>query len=74
MPMASRSLLALLLFASSCVADVKFTTPAAGADIAAGTINVEWEDSGIAPALSSLTGYILSLMVGGNEDGDMVRI
>ena len=55
-------------------ADVEFTSPAAGASIAAGTIDVQWEESGIAPPIQDLTGYTLVLMVGGNEDGDMLAL
>lgn len=55
-------------------ADVQFTSPAAGAQIAAGTINVEWRESKIAPSIQDLTAYTLVLMVGGNEDGNMLAL
>ncbi|KAK4544049.1 hypothetical protein LTR36_004547 [Oleoguttula mirabilis] len=44
----------------------KFTTPAAGASVAAGTISVAWENSG-SPAISTLSTYTLTLIVGGND-------
>ena len=48
-------------------ADVKFTSPAAGATFPAGSqITVTWADSGVAPPLSSLSGYSILLMVGGD--------
>jgi hypothetical protein len=65
-------LVLLCSFASLCQADVRFTEPSAGANLTAGQIDVRWEDSGIDPPISELTQYTLSLMVGGNEDADMV--
>lgn len=62
----------MLCLASFACADVKFTQPEAGANLTAGLIEVEWEDSGISPPISELTQYTLSLMVGGNDDADMV--
>ena len=50
------------------LADVQFTSPAAGASVASGTISVEWKDSGVAPPISGLAGYQLFLMAGGNDD------
>ena len=50
-------------------ADVQFTSPAAGASIAAGAITVSWTDSGDAPSISQLLSYTLTLMVGGADDG-----
>ncbi|KAK5133792.1 hypothetical protein LTR08_007221 [Meristemomyces frigidus] len=49
------------------LADVEFTSPAAGASVAVGTISVAWKDSGVAPALSTFTSYTLTLIVGGND-------
>ncbi|KAK4960127.1 Cell wall synthesis protein kre9 precursor [Elasticomyces elasticus] len=49
------------------LADVEVTTPAAGGQIPVGTLNIEWQDSGVAPALSALTSYTIQLVVGGNE-------
>ena len=60
------------LFTSLTLADVKFTAPAAGANITAGQIDVQWEESNINPLISELTQYTLSLMVGGNDLNDMV--
>jgi len=54
-------------------ADVLFTSPRAGEKVRVGTIDVRWKDSGIAPSLSQLTSYSLALLVGGNENEDMVR-
>ena len=49
-------------------ADVKFTSPAAGASIPAGAITVQWTESGDAPSISQLSSYTLTLMIGGNVD------
>ncbi|GAB7323997.1 hypothetical protein MBLNU13_g07401t1 [Cladosporium sp. NU13] len=59
------------VFTSLTLADVEFTVPAAGANITAGQIDVQWEESGIKPLISELTQYTLSLMVGGNDLNDM---
>lgn len=64
--------LILSLAPLAVVADVEFTSPAAAANVAVGTIQVQWKDSGIAPAIADLTAYTLVLMVGGNDDADMV--
>ncbi|TKA35090.1 hypothetical protein B0A54_14599 [Friedmanniomyces endolithicus] len=49
------------------LADVLVTSPAAGAQLPFGNIQVTWKDSGVAPALSALTTYTLQLVVGGQE-------
>jgi hypothetical protein len=69
---ATVALVLICSFASISQADVRFTEPSAGANLAAGQIDVRWEDSGISPPISELTQYTLSLMVGGNDDADMV--
>lgn len=72
---AMSTLLCLVLtFASFALADVRFVKPEAGGNLKAGLIDVQWEDSGISPPISELTQYTLSLMVGGNEDDEMVGI
>lgn len=55
-------------------ADVQFTSPAAGAQVPAGTINVQWKDSGVSPSIQDLTAYTLVLMVGGNEASNMLAL
>lgn len=65
--------LVVAVFASLTLADVEFTEPAAGANLTAGQIDVQWKDSGITPPISELTQYTLSLMVGGNDLDDMVN-
>lgn len=67
------TLVSAVLLPVDVLADVKFTAPAAGANVAVGTIDVQWEDSGISPPLSSLTAYSLLLVTGGNADDQMVR-
>lgn len=63
------SLLAIIL---PCVhGDVEFTSPAAGANVEVGTIDVQWQDSGTDPSILDLTAYTLSLMVGGNQNKTM---
>ncbi|KAK0363952.1 Cell wall synthesis protein kre9 precursor [Friedmanniomyces endolithicus] len=49
------------------LADVLVTSPAAGAQLPFGNIQVTWKDSGVAPALSALTTYTIQLVVGGQE-------
>ena len=66
--------LILSLAPLAVVADVQFTSPSAGASVPAGTINLQWKDNGIAPAIADLTAYTLVLMVGGNDDADMVKL
>lgn len=64
----------MLSFTSFAWADVKFLQPEAGGNLKAGLIDVKWEDSGVSPPISELTQYTLSLMVGGNEDSEMVGL
>jgi hypothetical protein len=66
--------LVVTVFASLTLADVEFTEPAAGANLTAGQIDVQWKESGISPLISELTQYTLSLMVGGNDLDDMVSL
>lgn len=67
-------LTALSALAALVVADVEFTTPAAGAILTAGsTISIKWDDSGDAPKISALTSYQLFLCAGGNDDASYVR-
>lgn len=62
------------VFTSLTLADVEFTEPAAGANLTAGQIDVQWKESGVSPLISELTQYTLSLMVGGNDLDDMVSL
>jgi hypothetical protein len=66
--------LILSLAPLAVVADVEFTSPAAGASVPVGTIDVAWKESGIAPSIKDLTAYTLVLMVGGNEDGNQLAL
>lgn len=67
--MRSQLLTLLAALAPLAFADVEFITPAAGASIAAGTMTVTWQDSGVTPPLSELTLTDLQLLVGGNNAG-----
>ncbi|KAF3037650.1 hypothetical protein E8E12_006002 [Didymella heteroderae] len=50
-------------------AGIKFTSPAAGDKLTAGTaIEVEWEEGGSGPSISDLTTYQLILVGGGQKD------
>ncbi|MCJ1420291.1 hypothetical protein MMC32_006648 [Xylographa parallela] len=61
------ALLALVL--PFVIADVEFLTPAPGTSEPAGsTITATWQDTKNAPLLTSLGGYTILLMVGGNTD------
>ncbi|KAK4499472.1 hypothetical protein PRZ48_009987 [Zasmidium cellare] len=68
-----------LLFAATLApavvdAAVKFTTPAAGANVDPTAISVAWEDDSESPSIDELTSYTLQLMVGGNDDSDMTPV
>ena len=66
-------LLATLL--PAVFADVQFTSPAAGATIAAGKpITVGWKDSGDGVALTDLSTYTLFLCAGGNDAASFVSL
>ncbi|TKA81823.1 hypothetical protein B0A49_00587 [Cryomyces minteri] len=57
------------------LADVQFTSPAAGATLpGGGAISVAWKDSGSAPALSALTSYQLFLCAGGNDGTNYIQL
>ena len=56
------------------LADVQFASPAGNAHVEVPNIGVTWRESGKAPSISDLTTYTLSLMVGGNEEDNMVRL
>lgn len=64
----SALLTTLLALSPLALADVKITSPAAGAAIPAGQVTITWEDSGVAPSLDQLSTYTIQLMVGGNDD------
>jgi len=50
-------------------AGIKFTSPAAGAKLKAGTaIEIEWEEGGTGPKISELLTYQLILVGGGQKD------
>ncbi|KAF1987450.1 hypothetical protein K402DRAFT_392712 [Aulographum hederae CBS 113979] len=65
--------LRLLTLLAACapfvLADVKFTTPRAGASIPVGTLAIAWAEGSAEPPLSDLTTYSLFLCAGGNEEG-----
>lgn len=66
-----RSLHVLLVIACSpfTLADVEFTSPAPGDEVAGGTtLRVQWKDSGDAPSLADLKSYKLFLCAGGNAN------
>jgi hypothetical protein len=63
----------LLAILVPCVfADVKFTSPAAGATVSGPTISIEWEESGDAPKIADLASYQLFLCAGGNDQSSFV--
>ncbi|KAF4552856.1 putative cell wall synthesis protein KRE9 [Elsinoe fawcettii] len=56
-------------------ADVRFTSPAAGASLpGGGSIAVQWTDSGSGPALTTFASYQLFLMAGGNDGPSMIQL
>ena len=54
------------------LADVEFTSPAAGVTLTGPTLSIKWKDSGSSPAISDLVSYQLFLCAGGNEDSNYV--
>ncbi|KAK3691206.1 Cell wall synthesis protein kre9 precursor [Vermiconidia calcicola] len=60
----------LLTLPQTVRGDVEFTSPAAGAKVDVGTIDVQWKESGVSPPIVDLTVYTLVLLVGGNNDGN----
>ena len=74
----TRLLLPLTAFAALAPlvsAGIKFTSPAAGDKLTAGTaIEVEWEEGGDGPKISDLTTYQLILVGGGQEDKEQQTI
>lgn len=65
------SILASLL--PLALADVKFTIPAPGAQVAEGLISVAWEEGSGQTTLAQLAGYTLYLVAGGATDATTVR-
>jgi len=56
---------------AALAAGIKFTKPAAGTTLKAGTaIEVEWQDGGDGPKISDLTTYQLILVAGGQKDAE----
>lgn len=71
----SDTLVFLLATVPSVLADVKFTSPAAGASVQGGTtFTVTWTDSGTAPSLSDLTAYQLFLFSGSNAQPQQLTL
>lgn len=58
----------VFLAAGVVLADVKLTSPAAGASVVAGTISLQWQDSGALPALSSIATADIVLCTGTNSN------
>ncbi|KAI5200930.1 hypothetical protein E4T39_05491 [Aureobasidium subglaciale] len=57
----------LATLAATAVADVKFTSPAAGKQLAGGTtITITWVDDGTTPTIDQFSTYQLNLMAGGS--------
>ncbi|KAI4230414.1 MAG: hypothetical protein L6R36_000043 [Xanthoria steineri] len=57
------------------LADVQFTSPAAGATLAAASpIAIKWKDSGDGTALTDLTTYTLFLCAGGNDAASFIQL
>ncbi|KAL8690793.1 MAG: hypothetical protein Q9218_003842 [Villophora microphyllina] len=72
--MLTRSLLFTTLLPLA-LADVQFTSPAAGATLQAGKpITAKWQDSGDGTALTDLTTYTLFLCAGGNDAASIIQL
>ncbi|KAG9664234.1 cell wall biosynthesis protein, partial [Aureobasidium melanogenum] len=62
-------LTALAALAATAVADVKFTSPVAGQQIAGGTaVTFTWTDDGTAPTIDQFATYTLNIIAGGNTE------
>jgi hypothetical protein len=71
----AEALVFLLGSVSSVLADVKFTSPAAGTSVPGGTsFSITWTDSGTAPSLSDLTSYQLFLFTGSNAQPQQLTL
>lgn len=62
----SQALCMLVAASPLAFADVKFSSPAASASLAGGSLSITWADSGDAPALADLSTYSIILMTGAN--------
>ncbi|GAB7364780.1 hypothetical protein MBLNU230_g5578t1 [Neophaeotheca triangularis] len=62
--------LSLFSLTSLVSAFPRITSPAPGGRVAAGPIDVEWEDNGDTPRLADLGDYTWHLIVGGNEGAE----
>jgi hypothetical protein len=67
------SLLFLVIFSASALADVEFTVPGAGSTIEGDSLTISWQESGIPPPISDFSTYAMNLCAGGNEVDDFVR-
>lgn len=57
----------LATLAATALADVKFSSPAAGAQVVGGsTMKITWTDDGTSPTIDQFKSYTLNLMAGGN--------
>ncbi|KAL8672082.1 MAG: hypothetical protein Q9168_003442 [Polycauliona sp. 1 TL-2023] len=66
--------LLLVTLLPAALADVQFTSPAAGGTIAAGKpITAQWKDSGDGTALTDLSTYTLFLCAGGNDQASFIQ-
>jgi long-subunit fatty acid transport protein len=64
----------LATLAATAIADVKFSSPAAGAQIVGGSsLTITWADDGTAPTIDKFATYTLNLMAGGNTAATSVR-
>lgn len=63
----------LAALAATALADVKFTSPAAGQQIAGGTsVTFTWTDDGTSPTIDQFNTYQLNLLAGGNTEATTV--
>jgi Ser-Thr-rich glycosyl-phosphatidyl-inositol-anchored membrane family/Yeast cell wall synthesis protein KRE9/KNH1 len=69
-----RCIWVLAALLSFVVADVKFTSPAAGSSKAGLEITLEWKDSGNDPPISDLVTYQMFLCAGGNTDTSYIQL
>jgi len=65
----------LATLAATAMAEVKFSSPAAGQQIAGGTsVTITWKDDGVDPTIDKFATYTLNLMAGGNTAATSVSL
>lgn len=62
----------LISFSTLVFADVKFSSPTPGTSVSGLTVTAAWEEGGGSYPISTLAGYTLFLVAGGDTDATAV--